>query len=284
MRTGQLSTPRHSQWQRAAAGVAVASMRSCFSCWEHWPFASAISATKRCECAEQRRAPRRAEPGTRIPARGRRPGAVVPLRDIAECRFADLVERGVHIAERRSKLLVTSRDQRCPERCDCTGTADYRSLAVYHHLVAGERIGVTGNIGHAAAGGAVRRLRDGTPRLPLWQGERLAHAAAGCTLTRARLVPHHLARDRTAAAYELGAAAGERVGTRGRKIHMRLAVALAVARAAVTGSRRNGDAKRHGILERGLHRITGGGGPAVFRASPADRHDADLVDGIVSCL
>src|SRR5690242_15091680 len=134
---------------------------------------------------------------------------------------------------------------------------------MYHHLVAGERIGIAGDIGHAASGVTIRRLGDCAARLPLRQGESLADTAAGRSLTGTRLVPDHFARDRTGAAHELRAATGERIRARGRKINVRRTVALSVARPAVAGCRRHRDTERSGVLERALHRVAGGCAPAV---------------------
>ena len=74
------------------------------------------------------------------------------------------------------------------------------------------------------------------------------------------------------------------IRARGRKIHVRLPVALAVARAAVAGGDRHRDAERRGVLQRGLHGIARRTGPAVLGAAPADRHHRRVVGGVVRGL
>ena len=63
--------------------------------------------------------------------------------------------------------LRQPRDQRRPQRCDRARAADDDGRAVDQHLVAGLRVGVAGDVGHAAAGAGHAGVR-----LPLAGGRR----------------------------------------------------------------------------------------------------------------
>src|SRR6185312_4391442 len=236
------------------------------------------------ERGEQCLAVRTAQPGTGVPARPGRVAAVVALGDVVEGRLADLVERGVHVARGTAQRLVAARQQRGPQRRHRAGAADHFDLAVHAHLVAGERVGVARHVGYAAAGEAVRRLRHAGALLPC--GQRIVHAdtAAGGAFVAGSLVPHRFAGDRAGAGGERGATAGQRIRAGGGEVHVRLAVALAIAGTAVARGGGHRDAERGGVLQRALHRGERGRAPAVLRAAPADRDHRGLARGVVRRL
>ena len=94
-----------------------------------------------------------------------------------------LVKGGIKIAHGSFQAGVKAGDQPRPQRGDGAGSADNARLSVHENLVAGLRVGVGGDIGHAAAGpgAGIERGRKAHAALESGDGEDAADAATGGT-------------------------------------------------------------------------------------------------------
>src|SRR5581483_6129061 len=99
-------------------------------------------------------------------------------------------------AKRLAELLVQKRDESCPQGRDGAGSTDDLILSIDANLIAGLRIGVSGNIGHTSALESGIDLRGyAGVLLVIGNGEEVADAAAGCALVIRELVPDLLERN-----------------------------------------------------------------------------------------
>ena len=151
------------------------------------------------------------------------------MDDVAETGGGDsgLIDECVEEAYRLLEFLSETGDESCPERCDSAGSANDYVCSFAANLVAGGRIGVSGNVGYPAAtagsgglwghghGGLIRRRR-----------EELANAASASLADRFTGgwvgddgVPDGLAGDCATGNKQVGSAATEGVGGGSREIN-----------------------------------------------------------------
>ena len=141
-----------------------------------------------------------------------------------------------------------------PERGDGAGAADDHVFAVDANGVAGGGVGVSADIGDAAATAGGCRRWDVGAGLPCWQWEEVADAAAGGSLVIGEFVPNDLGGDGVATAQKFGAAAGQDVRAGGGEVDMVLAAGKASV--PVVASRDgDGDAESGGGLAGGVESV-----------------------------
>ena len=138
---------------------------------------------------------------------------------------SEAVEGGVEEPDGLAEPLVQASDQSRPERGDGAGSPDHGVLAVDADRVAGIRIGVGGDVGHAAADLLARigRGRNAGVFLVARQRELVADAAAGGAPVRLSFQTTSLD-NRRAVGVQRGAAAGQDVGAGGGEVDVGLAV------------------------------------------------------------
>ncbi len=180
-------------------------------------------------------------------------GAIVAARDVVE---SAVDRRNLGVDERRKSAdflaedLVDAGGESGPQRSDGAGTADHGSLSVNVNVVAGDRVGISGNIRNAAADEMAGIDGSGHVCVGLigGLGEKLTDATAGGALLICHFVPDGFAAVLIIGGGEFGAAAGEGERAGGWEVNVLEVVGDAVRRTVVARSDTDGYTEGRGIF------------------------------------